>query len=189
MTELMPEEHALLRSTVEQARHLTGLPVTFGGPVNQVGVMLSESSGMRTRSLQNLVVEAQRGLGGQAIHARKPVSVLHYNSSTTISHDYDHQVMTEGLVSLVAIPVLAGQQVRAVLYGALRDPEPIGDIAVDKLVAAAAQLSAALRAQRGSVISAGAARTRARLCRLVSVSTASKPPAPAARWLTLIVVV
>jgi DNA-binding CsgD family transcriptional regulator len=159
MTELMLDEQALLKSTVAQARHLTGLPVVFGGPVNQAGVVLTESSGMRTRALHNLVVETQRGLGGHALQARKPVSVTHYRSSAAISHDYDREVAAEGLVSLVAIPVLAGQQVRAVLYGALRDPHPIGDLAADKLVAAAAQLSAALRARGGP--GAGAARPAA----------------------------
>ena len=150
MTELPLDEHALLKAAVAQARHLTGLPVVFGGPVNQAGVVLTESCGMRTRALHNLVVETQRGLGGHALQTRKPVSVTHYKSSGAISHDYDRQVAAEGLVSLVAIPVLAGQQVRAVLYGALRDPHPIGDLAADKLVAAAAQLSAALRARRPS---------------------------------------
>jgi DNA-binding CsgD family transcriptional regulator len=146
----MPDEHALLRNTVTQAHRLTGLPVVFAGSVCQAGVVLSEFSGVRTRSLRNLVVAPQRGLGGRALQARKPASVLHYGSSAAISHDYDRQVTAEGLVSLVAIPVLVGQEVQAVLYGALREPDPIGDLAVDKLVAAAAQLSASLRAHRRS---------------------------------------
>jgi DNA-binding CsgD family transcriptional regulator len=150
MTERTLDEHALLRRTVAQARRLTGLPVVFGGPVNPAGVVLSESAGMRTRSLHNLVVAPHRGLGGHALQARKPVSVLHYKSSAFISHDYDRQVSAEGLVSLVAIPVLDGQQARAVLYGALRRPDPIGDLAIDKLVAEAAQLGAALRAHERS---------------------------------------
>jgi LuxR family transcriptional regulator, regulator of acetate metabolism len=157
MTEPTLDSRALLRRTVSQARQLTGLPVVFGGPVSPAGVVLSESAGMRTHSLYNLVVAPHRGLGGHALQARKPVSVLHYRSSAAISHDYDRQVSAEGLVSLVAIPVLEGQQTRAVLYGALRRPDPIGDLAIDKLVAAAGQLSAALRAQDRS---AGAAPAR-----------------------------
>jgi DNA-binding CsgD family transcriptional regulator len=154
MTELMQDEHALLRITVVRAHRLTGLPVVFGGSVHQDSLVLSESAGMRTRSLYNLVVAPRRGLGGRALQARKPASVLHYESSASISHDYDRQVTAEGLVSLVAIPVLVGRQVQAVLYGALREPEPIGDMAVDRLVAAASQLGASLRARRRS---AGAA--------------------------------
>ncbi len=147
MSECTLDERAQLRRTVVQARRLTGLPVVFGGSVSKAGVVLSESSGMRTGSLRNLLVAPQRGLGGHAIQARRPVAVLHYGSSPAISHDYDRQVAAEGLVSLVAIPVAVGRQIRAVLYGALRRPGPIGDVAVDRLAGAATQLGAILRAQ------------------------------------------
>lgn len=135
----------LLRRTVVHARRTTGLPVVFGGPVLEKGLVLSESSGMRTGSLDGLLVAPDQGLGGHAVQMRRPVAVTEYRSAPTISHAYDHQVGSEGLISLVAVPVVTGRRVRAVLYGALRRPGAIGEVAVGQLVLSAQRLGQLLQ--------------------------------------------
>ncbi|MEV1291420.1 LuxR C-terminal-related transcriptional regulator [Pseudonocardia sp. NPDC049635] len=137
----------LLKRSLQQVRRATGLPVVFGGPADERGVVLSVSAGMRSGSLDGLFVARDQGLGGRAIGTGRPVSVPDYRLSAVISHAYDHQVGTEGLVSLVAVPVIgegAPGGVRAVLYGAMRQRGPVGDTAVDALTAAARRLATVL---------------------------------------------
>lgn len=135
-----PPIDALLRRTVTEVRSATGLPVVFAGPVDHDGLLLSTSAGMHTASLDGLLVARDHGLGGRAVQVRRPVSVTDYRRASVISHVYDREVAAEGLVSLVAVPVLVERAVRAVLYGALRRPGPMGDAPVDALTAAAARL-------------------------------------------------
>lgn len=142
-----PSIDALLHRTVTDVRSATGLPVVFAGPVGHDGLLLSTSAGMHTASLDGLLVARDHGLGGRAVQVRRPVSVTDYRRASVISHVYDREVAAEGLVSLVAVPVLVERTVRAVLYGALRRPGPMGDVPVDALTAAAARLGQRLRAE------------------------------------------
>lgn len=134
----------LIRQSLLQVKRKTGLPVVLGGPVDERGLLLDVSVGMRTGSLNGPLVARDQGLGGRALSARSPVSVIDYRRSPVISHAYDQQVCAEGLVSLVAVPVFdkddQGQSVRAVLYGAMRSRGRLGDTVTDALVEAARRL-------------------------------------------------
>jgi LuxR family transcriptional regulator, regulator of acetate metabolism len=115
--------------------------------------------------LDGLLVARNHGLGGRAVSARSPVSVIDYRRSPVISHAYDQQVCAEGLVSLVAVPVFdpddRGLAVRAVLYGAMRHRGRMGDTVVDALVDAAGRLGRVVF----SGAPAGTARTSEGGCR------------------------
>jgi DNA-binding CsgD family transcriptional regulator len=149
---VLSTSHALLKHSMLQVKRETGLPVVFGGPVDDRGLLLSVFAGMHTDSLDGLLVARDHGLGGRAVQVRSPVAVTEYQQSPVISHAYDRQVGTEGLVSLVAVPAVSGTVVRAVLYGALRRKGPVGDTAVDALVQAARRLGQLLeRATVGAV--------------------------------------
>jgi DNA-binding CsgD family transcriptional regulator len=63
-----------------------------------------------------------------------------YASAKTITHDYDRFVVKEEeLTSVFAVPLIVRSTVRGVLYGAVRDPRPIGDRALFGAHAVAAQ--------------------------------------------------
>lgn len=114
----------------------TGLPVAFGGlvqPGGQARMTITELAGTTTGALRGLAIQAGAGLGGKALALGLPVRVDDYPVARSISHEYDGPVAAEGLHSVVAVPVVVRRQVRAVLYGAVRQRLLLGD----RLVAAA----------------------------------------------------
>ncbi|GAA4530014.1 LuxR C-terminal-related transcriptional regulator [Amycolatopsis samaneae] len=136
-----PADSAEVRRALGTVRTSARLPLAFGGVV--VGgseLRMSELVGTATNSLRGLVVAQGRGLGGQAIAARRPVSVTDYYASDSISHHFDHAVRTEGVRSAIAVPVIVRRSVRAVLYGAVREAVCFGDPAIDAVAQAARDL-------------------------------------------------
>ncbi|MFH8366760.1 response regulator transcription factor [Streptomyces sp. NPDC018031] len=122
-----------------------GLPVTFGGLfTGPRQFRISELSGTTTQSLRGLAISPGNGLGGKAITTARPIAVPDYPVSRAISHEYDAAVAGEGLRAVLAVPVVVRRQVRGVLYGALRQPQALGDRPVAAAVAAARELEQSL---------------------------------------------
>ncbi|MFE1288384.1 LuxR C-terminal-related transcriptional regulator [Streptomyces sp. NPDC058751] len=128
-----------VRAALVRLRRATGLPVAFGGLVDPGGrqVRISELSGTATPALSALAVSSGNGLGGKAVALARPCAVSDYPASRQISHEYDVAVATEGLCSVLAVPVVVRRRVRGVLYGALRTAQPLGDRTLGAAVAAA----------------------------------------------------
>ncbi|MBV2355711.1 helix-turn-helix transcriptional regulator [Streptomyces sp. J2-1] len=154
---------AEIRGALVRLRHATGLPVAFGGPVEpgRPRVRISELSGTSTAALRSLAVVSGNGLGGRAVALARPCAVTDYAGSRRISHEYDAPVAAEGLRSVLAVPVVVRRRVRAVLYGALRSAEPLGDRVLGAAVAAARDVEQALvaREEAGSLLAAALAAT------------------------------
>lgn len=140
-----PGEATELRAALLRLRRSSGLPVVFGGLLSDARrAMIAELSGAQTPALRGLVVSAGSGLGGKAIALSRPCAVTDYPSSRHISHEYDTAVATEGLRSVVAVPVVVRRTVRGVLYGALREPLTLGDRTFDAATSAARDVEQAL---------------------------------------------
>ncbi|WP_436499952.1 LuxR C-terminal-related transcriptional regulator [Actinokineospora sp. HUAS TT18] len=124
----------LLARRLPLLRQLTGLPVVFGGAVRQVGagrLVINQLFGTLSQSLNGLVVPSGRGLGGTAIERGSPFLVNDYASNKAITHDYDRIVVDhERLTSIFAFPIKLNGQVGAIIYGAVRDDAPIGQVAL-----------------------------------------------------------
>ncbi|MFD5073168.1 response regulator transcription factor [Streptomyces sp. NPDC058371] len=135
-----------MRGALLRLRRTTGLPVAFGGLVEpgRGQVRISELSGTATAALSALAVSSGNGLGGKAVALARPCAVTDYSSSRQISHEYDVAVATEGLCSVLAVPVVVRRRVRAVLYGALRTAQPLGDRTLTAAVQAARDVEQAL---------------------------------------------
>lgn len=104
------------------------MPLAFGGAVARGKTLrLTEFAGEHTGSLRNLAVSSGHGLGGKVVALGRAATVTDYEHTAAISHRYDEPVLSEGLRSIVAVPVVVGRTVRAVLYGAIREPLPLGD--------------------------------------------------------------
>ncbi|GAF46508.1 putative LuxR family transcriptional regulator [Rhodococcus wratislaviensis NBRC 100605] len=101
---------------------------------------MSEFIGTRTTGVKGLSIPPHSGLGGRAVAHRRPVSVDDYRRSATIIHHYDRPLLTEGLHSVLAVPVVVGRKARAVLYAASRESAPIGDRTANLVVAASRRL-------------------------------------------------
>ncbi|MCV7101241.1 response regulator transcription factor [Mycobacterium palustre] len=131
-----------------ELRHLATegrLPVVFGGEVHRNALILTQFIGTRTGLLRGLVVQPRSGLGGASMVAGRPLSVTDYRTASTITHDYDIPVLTEGIKSIVAVPVLVDGKPRAVLYAGERSGAPIGGRAAELVVNSARRLGHELR--------------------------------------------
>ncbi|WP_433228185.1 response regulator transcription factor [Actinomadura formosensis] len=127
-----------VRSAVLALHRTTGLPVVFGGALSgQDRLRITELVGTMTDALNGLVVRQGNGLGGKAMAMGRPAWVSNYPCSSSISHDYDKPVGREGLLSIVAVPIVVRRRVRGVLYGALREPLSLAD----RVVGAAVQVA------------------------------------------------
>ncbi|MEV5826480.1 LuxR C-terminal-related transcriptional regulator [Spirillospora sp. NPDC052242] len=127
-----------VRSAVLALHRATGLPMVFGGALTgRDRLRITELVGGRTDSLNGLVVRHGNGLGGKAMALGRPAWVSDYPRAATISHDYDGPVGREGLLSIVAVPIVVRRRVRGVLYGALREPLGLADRVVGAAMQAA----------------------------------------------------
>jgi DNA-binding CsgD family transcriptional regulator len=151
---------AEIRGALVRLRRATGLPVAFGGLVEpgRSYVRISELSGTATPALSGLPVGSGNGLGGRAVALARPCAVTDYRSSRQISHEYDIPVATEGLRSILAVPVVVRRRVRGVLYGALRTALPLGDRTLGAAVEAARDVEQALAVEDEARSLAAAAR-------------------------------
>lgn len=115
----------LLDAALAEFGRATNLPIVFGGYHHDGAATVTAISGNRTPSLKQLRVETGRGLGGRALLEARPRFTANYERSKYITHDYDREIVTEGIRSLVAVPVVVGGDVRAVLYGGAYEQTPL----------------------------------------------------------------
>lgn len=108
---------------------LSGMDIAFGARVVSNGqrLVIGRVRGARTTTLHDLVVHSGTGLGGKALVLRRPVTVTDYVQARGISHQYDAPVASEGIHSIVAVPLLVAGRVVGVLYAALRRRLAIGE--------------------------------------------------------------
>lgn len=143
--ESMGTDAQLLSYAVRELARRTRFPVTFGGLLDGGSVAVTTIIGNRTRSLEGLRVQPQRGLGGRAMTELRPRMTHDYGSSQLITHDYDGFVLGEGLRTLLAIPVIVGGRSRGVLYAGAWAETPVGDLTTAPAVHVAELLASEIR--------------------------------------------
>ena len=121
------DDATLLSHAVAELARRTHFPVAFGGLERDGAVHVSTIVGARTRSIEGLVVHAERGLGGRALVERRPRLALDYRTARTITHDYDRAILGEGIATLFAVPVLVRGNARGVLYCGSWAQAPLGE--------------------------------------------------------------
>ena len=142
---LRPRDTDVLRAELRRIATEGRVPVLFGGEVQGDALLLSEFVGTRTGLLRGLVVRSRSGLGGASMVAGRPLLVADYRNASTITHDYDTPVLSEGIRSVLAVPVVVDGAPRAMLYGAYRTGAPFGGRAADLMVASSRRLAEELR--------------------------------------------
>lgn len=126
----------LASRTVERMRRLTGAEVAFAALLDPVGVSFSigHLAGARTPRLAEIVGAPGVGVGGLCMRLRRPVQVSDYARASTITHEFDAAVGTEGLRAVLAVPFLVDGVLRGAIYGAARRPGRFGERAVSAAV-------------------------------------------------------
>ncbi|SDN06638.1 regulatory protein, luxR family [Geodermatophilus siccatus] len=135
----------MLPERLRRLQQLTGVPVVFGGTTRRTPhgdrLVIGRLSGTHGDALRGLVVAPGLGLGGSVLQQGVARRVDDYATTTTITHTYDRIVVEqERITSVLAVPVVLGGSVRAVLYGAVRDSRPIGDRTLRTAAVVAEQL-------------------------------------------------
>lgn len=112
----------ILHETVERARTLVGSAIALGGQVEEGDLLvLRHWAGTQTPGLHDLVVPVGLGLGGKASATGHPQVVANYVRSARITHHFDAPVRDEGVQTMAAVPVEAGDGTRSVVYVGHRD--------------------------------------------------------------------
>lgn len=145
MTVLRPRDSDAVRAELRGVAAEAGVPVLFGGEVHGESLLLTEFVGTRTSGLRGLTVQRSSGLGGASMVTGRALSVSDYRNAASITHDYDAPVLTEGIHSVLAVPVVVQGTPRAVLYGAHRTSAPIGGRTAELMLAAAHRLGRELQ--------------------------------------------
>lgn len=138
-------DRRLLARAVTDLADATRFPVAFGGLETGGGVTVTSVIGGQTRSLHGLRILPLRGLGGRAMVEARPRLTSDYGASKQITHDYDEEILGEGIATLLAVPVIVGGRTRAVLYGGARRLGPTGDVFARPAVEIAEELGRELR--------------------------------------------
>lgn len=127
-----------LDAALDQLRVEGKFSLTFAGVVErQNQLRLYKPSGTSMGAVYGATIAMGHGLGGQVATCRRPRYLRDYVRSSGISHRYDYIIEREGLHSIAAAPVIVGNEVRTVMYAAMRRTVPLGDRTFDRVVAAA----------------------------------------------------
>lgn len=142
--DLEPETQLVSRAVSDLARR-TRFPVVFGGLERDGAVHISSIVGAHTRSIEGLVVQPGRGLGGAAMIEKRPRLALDYRTARTITHDYDRAILGEGISTLFAVPILVAGRPRGIVYCGSWTPGPVGDLVTRPAFQAAEAIGIELR--------------------------------------------
>lgn len=127
MIESLPERaRAILDDAVAEFARATNLPLAFGGLEADGIAEITSLVGNQTSRLHQLRVQTGLGLGGRVMEEKRARITSNYAASRTITHDYDMEVIGEGVRALYAVPVVVEGRVAAVLYGGTRTGDELG---------------------------------------------------------------
>ena len=149
---------APVTDALRRLRRGTGVSLAFGGVVHgSRGLRLRHFVGDTFGALNGVAVDAGHGLGGKVMALNRPMVVDDYLRTPRITHRYNAIIAAEGLRAMAAAPVIVERRPVAVIYGALRTDEAIGDRTLDALAVEARELEQQIVASRATVASDAAA--------------------------------
>lgn len=148
--ESVRDPQRLVAGAVAELARRTRFPVAFGGLLEDGRVAMTAFHGARTRALDGLAVQPERGLGGRAIAELRPRMAGDYRTAEQITHDYDRYILGEGIGTLLAVPVVVDGTACGVLYGGAWGRWSVGGVAAAPAVQVADALAAQLRALRSA---------------------------------------
>ncbi len=142
---LRPSDRELVRATSARLRRSIGIPVVFGGLRDQGAIAVTESVGHQTAALRTILITPQRGLGGLIWLNKRTTLIRDYGSAREITHDFDDQILGEGITDLAAAPIVVDGSVRGLIYAGWRGGGRLGEDAVAALSMEAGRVATELR--------------------------------------------
>ncbi|UUW90515.1 LuxR C-terminal-related transcriptional regulator [Nocardioides sp. WV_118_6] len=119
---MRPSDVALLRQASREVRGAIRGAVSFAGLCDQGQVRVTAVAGAATRRLTSIVLRPSRGLGGRSWDTGQALAVDDYGASDDITHDFDAQILGEGIVTLAVAPIVVRSRMRGLLYAGTRSP-------------------------------------------------------------------
>ncbi|MET0467593.1 MAG: GAF domain-containing protein [Aeromicrobium sp.] len=141
----------VLDSIVRQAHELVGTDFTYLSLLGQDGELsLKASQGTISPTFGTARVPAGTGVGGRVIATGAAAWVSNYLETHDVPHDeaFDDLVLPEGMVALLGVPLLVGDEVIGVLFAADRTERPFEHDEVALLSAFADHAAVALNNAR-----------------------------------------
>ncbi|GAA4076929.1 LuxR C-terminal-related transcriptional regulator [Actinomadura miaoliensis] len=130
-----------IAATLRRVRRATGVSLAFAGEVlDSRQVRLSFFDGPNVGAMRGVELRPGHGLGGKVAALSRTIALNDYLATPLITHHYDRLISAEGLRAMVATPVIVERATVAVVYGAFRDTQVIGDRIQDAVTAEARAL-------------------------------------------------
>jgi LuxR family transcriptional regulator, regulator of acetate metabolism len=139
------EDTGLVAHAVDELTRRTRFPVAFGGLEKNGAIHVTSIVGARTASIDGLIVQRDRGLGGKALVEGRPRLALDYRTSRSITHDYDRAILGEGIATLFAVPIVVSGTARGVLYCGSWGQSQVGDVVATPALRVADELATEIR--------------------------------------------
>lgn len=117
----------VLRSIVRHAHELIGCDFAYLSLLDEDGYLtLRASAGTISPEFSSARMPPGAGLGGRVIESRAPFWVSNYHEAQVLRHDsrFDLLVPSEGLMALLGVPLLVGEEAVGVLFAADRTERP-----------------------------------------------------------------
>lgn len=121
------EVDAVLSSIVKEAHELIGTDFTYLSLLGDDGhLALKASEGTISSTFAAARVPSGTGVGGRVIATGSAAWVSNYLETRDVPHDqtFDDLVLPEGMVALLGVPLLVGDEVIGVLFAADRTERP-----------------------------------------------------------------
>jgi LuxR family transcriptional regulator, regulator of acetate metabolism len=77
---------------------------------------VTTANGARTAKLTTILVKPDRGRGGRCWTSGEPQAVTDYARATGITHDFDPQILGEGIIGLAVAPIVVQNRMAGLLY-------------------------------------------------------------------------
>ncbi|WP_329388168.1 helix-turn-helix domain-containing protein [Streptomyces sp. NBC_01716] len=142
----------LITRLVRRAHDLAGTDVTYLSEFDETTreLKVRSTAGAVAPSFQKLRVPPHIGLAGKIVESRAPQWTSRYERLRDVPHveSIDNAVRAEGLVSILGVPLIAGDEILGVLFAANRDEHEFSPEEVSLLSAFADNVAVVLQSAR-----------------------------------------
>jgi signal transduction histidine kinase len=136
----MLDASAAIQRLVVYVPELAGVETAFTGETDEHGQMVLHRPVNLSDRVEGLAAPMAASLGGQVVASRRTLWTSDYRSAPGITPRFKAAAQGEGLVAIVAVPMIHDGNVLGVLYGGNREKTDFGDRTIHALEHVAARM-------------------------------------------------